>query len=342
MAVKVTNKTKKKDRDVVTFVDLFAGIGGFHLGVKNAAKKTKREAKCVLAVDIDKKAKTTYLNNFEGTPFREDVTDPLVKKFIKRELPKDIDIICGGFPCQPFSLAGKKLGIEDDRGTLFEHIVEILEIARPKAVFLENVRNLKSIKNNDGSSVFEHITDKLKKAGYQIEWDLFKATEFGLPTHRPRIYMVGFRKDILSNPKDFPWPEHAHKSAPTLSEFFKGLDKKWDVKRRGWPNRVGNTIRVGGMGSGFRPKEGGGYRRDKRNWDSYMFFENKNNNKEGIIHELSVTEAKAMMGFPIDYSFGELSRAQSMRQLGNSVAIPVIEAIAEKIIEIIHDRPTHA
>lgn len=320
----------------VTFVDLFAGIGGFHLGIQQAAQKLGADAECVLAVDINEKARATYSQYFKGTPLLGDITDPIVKNSV----PHNVDIICGGFPCQPFSLAGKKMGIQDDRGTLFEHIVEILRKKKPKAVFLENVRNLQTIKNNDGSKTLDVIKEALKRAGYPVEIRQYKATHFGLPTHRPRIYMVGFRHDILSDPQDFYWPERTHDDEPTLELFFKTLSKQWDnltpqIKRRGWPSRVGNTIRVGGAGSGFRD---GNTRRDRRNWDSYMFFENDSDGSHRKKpHTLSVHEAKAMMGFPYNFKFADgLTYNQSMKQLGNSVAVPVIRAIATNIIETIH------
>jgi DNA (cytosine-5)-methyltransferase 1 len=335
----------EKDEKKITFVDLFAGIGGFHLGIAQAAKKLGIDTECVLAVDINPNARATYSGYFKGTPVLNDITDPVVKDSI----PCDVDIICGGFPCQPFSQAGKKMGIEDDRGTLFKHIVEVLERKRPKAVFLENVQNLKNIKNGDGTYTFDVIKKALRDAGYAIhggespnDWTnhrVYRATDFGLPTHRPRIYMVGFRKDILANPQGFVWPNPSHVAAPTLAGYFRSLPKVWDgrVERDGWPDRVGNTLRVGGVGSGFRD---GGRRRDRRNWDSYMLHEDDESRR--YEHRLSVNEAKAMMGFPVGFRFGEgLSDIQAMKQLGNSVAVPVIRAIAESIIRTIHDRQDH-
>lgn len=322
----------KKSIKKITFVDLFSGIGGFHLGIKQAAKNKKLAAECLVAVDINQKARDTYSLNFSGTKLLNDITDPSVKDY----LPDDADIICGGFPCQPFSLAGKKLGTNDDRGTLFHHIVEILKKKRPKAVFLENVRNLQNIKNEDGKFVIDEIKKAIKKAGYVIpEFEnddnlqthkIFKATDFGLPTHRPRIYIVAFRADVF-NGKKFTWPDPTHPEGMRLDSYFKNLDDRWSgkINRHGWPSRVGNTIRVGGAGSGFRD---GNSRRDRRNWDSYMF-------NDGSIHTLSVDEAKAMMGFPPDFKF-VVSDTHAMRQLGNSVAVPVIQAIANNIIETIY------
>ncbi len=333
-------QTEKK----ITFIDLFAGIGGFHLGIKQAAKKLKMDAECLLAIDINEKARRTYEKYFkiEESKLLSDITD----KEVRDRIPENVDIICAGFPCQPFSQVGKKLGIEDGRGTLFEYIAEIIKKKKPKAVFLENVRNLANIRNSDGAKTFDVIKNALKKAGYPIEggklsdnWQnyrIIRATEFGLPTHRPRIYMVAFRKDIVADPRSFMWPERSHYSAPTLAVYFRNLPKKWDthIERDGWPDCVGSTIRVGGVGSGYRD---GGTRRDRRNWDSYMFF--KDNDKRRYEHRLTVNEAKAMMGFPLNFKFADgLSDPQAMKQLGNSVAVPVIKAIAENIIKTIYDR----
>lgn len=332
-------KKENKNSDKITFVDLFAGIGGFHSGIKQAAENLGFDAECVLAVDKDERARVTYNKNFKKTPLREDVTDPAVQESV----PEDVDIVCGGFPCQPFSQAGKKLGIKDDRGTLFEHIAAILEKRQPKVVFLENVRNLKNIKNDDGEPVIDLIKKRLEDAGYLVlAPKVFKATDFGLPTHRPRIYLIGLRKDIFSV-GDFRWPEPTCKKAPTLAGYFQNrgvLDETWNgrVKRNGWPNCVGNTLRVGGIGSGFRTKNGQRVR-DRRNWDSYLFHEGTNKQEE---RGITVDEAKAIMGFPHDFEFGKLSRAQALRQLGNSVAVPVIQAIAESIIKTLHGRSNNA
>lgn len=321
----------------ITFVDLFAGIGGFHLGVKKVAKKLKIHAVCVLAVDIDKRACLTYSQNFKGTKILNDITDPVVKNSV----PEDVDIICAGFPCQPFSVVGKKKGIEDHRGTLFTHIVQILHEKKPKAVFLENVRNLLNIKNGDERKLIDFIKEEMEQAGYPISIQIYKATQFGLPTHRPRVYMVGFRKDIMTKaPGVSWWPKPTHDTGVTLSEFFEKLDENWnstDIKRFGWPNRIGNTLRVGGIESSFKNGE---WRYDRRTWDAYMFFENdKDSSKRKKPHLLTVDEAKAMMGFPYDFDFSEeLSFHQKMRQMGNSVAVPVIEAVALNIIKTLVEK----
>lgn len=345
---------KKGNNRTSTFVDLFAGIGGFHLGVKNAARKVGTLAKCTLAVDIDPKARLTYSINFKDTNVLGDITDPLVRNAI----PNDTDIICAGFPCQPFSVVGKKKGVDDHRGTLFTYIIQILHDKKPKVVFLENVRNLLNIRNGNDGKLIDFIKDELERVGYPISIHTYKASEFGLPTRRDRVYMVGFRKDIMPfAPDDSWWPIPTHNKPVTLSKYFENLSSKWntnDIKRLGWPNRVGRTIRLGGVGSSYKSNEWlkthelspDLYIRvtdnkiwvdDRRTWDSYLFF--GDNTKQGKPHDLTVDEAKAMMGFPSDFKFPEqLSSNKRIEQVGNSVAIPVIEAISKKILETLQNK----
>lgn len=344
----------KKQNNVKLFIDLFAGIGGFHLGVKQAARKIGVSSKCDLAVDIDSKALLTYSKNFKGTKVLQDIKDPHVRNAIVT----DADIICAGFPCQPFSVVGKRKGVDDHRGTLFTYIIQILHDKKPKAVFLENVRNLLNIKNGNNGKLIDFIKDEMKRVGYPISIHTYKASEFGLPTRRDRVYMVGFRKDIMPfAPHDSWWPAPTHEEPVTLSKYFRNLSKKWNtnnIKRLGWPNRVGRTIRLGGVGSAYKSNDWlrkhelspDSYIRindnkiwinDKRTWDSYLFFEN--NLKQGKPHDLTVDEAKAMMGFPSNFKFpDQLSSNQRIKQIGNSVAIPVIEAISKKIMETLENK----
>lgn len=308
-----------KNRRKITFVDLFAGIGGFHLGIKQAAKKLEMNAECKLAIDIDEKARRTYRRHFkiDKSKLLDDVTDSNVKNMI----PNDVDMICAGFPCQPFSLVGKKMGLSDDRGTLFNDIVEIAKIKQPKALFLENVRNLV---RHDNGEILRYMTNRLNQTGYMTDvirgrnWEILKASEFGLPTRRPRFYLVAFRKDI-KKAEYFKFPLPATPKGVTLRDVF----------GRRWPDIIGSTIRVGGRKSPFRKNDDGTWFRDRRNWDTYLVG--------GKPHVLTVEEIKKMMGFPLNFKFGEgLSGPQAMKQLGNSVAVPVIKAIAENIIKTIY------
>ena len=276
------------------FIDLFAGIGGFHIALHNLG------AECVFASEWDKAARKTYEENlskvspklFKSGNFAGDITE-----VDKSSIP-DFDILCGGFPCQPFSQAGHKLGFDDTRGTLFFDIAEILRIKQPKAFFLENVRGL--FKHDNGKT-FEVIKRTLtEELGYSLHYSIVKASEHGLPQHRPRLFMVGFKDP--STPFLFP---EKRELAYTMSDVMKGkVDRE-----------IGFTLRVGG---GSSPIE------DRRNWDGYIV--------DGQLRRISPEEGKKLQGFPDDFVF-PVSRREAMKQLGNSVAIHAIQDWAEELIK---------
>jgi len=187
----------KKNQNKITFIDLFAGIGGFHIAFHNSG------ANCVFASEWDEPARQTYQENFKKISadifnngnFAGDITKVKLK-----DIP-DFDIICGGFPCQPFSQAGFKKGFEDERGNLFFHIAKIIEEKQPKAFFLENVRNLL---NHDDGKTFKIIKKIIEEdLGYSFHYKIVKASDFGLPQHRPRLFMVGFKNKNIK----FEFPE---------------------------------------------------------------------------------------------------------------------------------------
>lgn len=276
------------------FIDLFAGIGGFHLGLHNAG------AKCVFASEWNEHARKTYEHNirkldqslFDEGRFVGDIT-----KVDPSEIP-DFDIVCGGFPCQPFSNAGHKLGFDDPRGNLFFYIAEIIRQKQPKAFFLENVRGL--LKHADGKT-FETIRRILtEELGYSFYWKLVKGTDYGVPQHRPRVYLVGFKDPAI----DFEFPKHIPLQF-TMSDVLGGKCSR----------EVGFTLRCGGRGSALN---------DRRNWDRYLV--------DGLEVQLSSNEAKKMQGLPAEFEF-PVSEAQAMKQLGNSVVVPAIEAVGKAIID---------
>ncbi|MBE0514219.1 DNA cytosine methyltransferase [Sulfurimonas sp.] len=281
------------------FIDLFAGIGGFHIGMSNQG------AQCVFVSEIDNHARATYKENFykevpeifDNDLFNNDITE------IDHSTIPDFDILCGGFPCQPFSQAGYKKGFDDDRGNLFFHIANIIDLKRPKAFFLENVRHL--LKHDDGKT-FDTIKNIIEKElGYSIYFKIVKASDFGLPQHRARIFIVGFKNDTLQS---FKFPEPIPLKM-TMSDI-------WDAE---CSKKVGYTLRVGGRGSSIN---------DRRNWDSYLV--------NGEVKRISSVQGKKMQGFPDDFVF-PVSETQAMKQLGNSVAIPAIEATAESIIKYLEE-----
>jgi len=284
------------------FIDLFAGIGGFHLAFHELGSE------CVFASEIDKSARITYEANFKKLSpelfssgmYNDDIlkiADP------ENQIP-NFDILCAGFPCQPFSQAGFKKGFKedkDDRGNMFFNICSIIESKRPKAFFLENVRHL--LKHDEGrtfSIIQKHLQERL---GYTLDYKIVKASEHGLPQHRPRVFIVGFRKDIEDMPQfEFPSPEPLEM---TMSDVWGGKCNK----------EIGYTLRVGGKGSGIH---------DRRNWDGYLV--------DGVERRLTPSQGIIMMGLPSDFQF-PVSKTQAMKQLGNSVAVNAIRATAANIID---------
>ena len=178
-----------------TFIDLFAGIGGFRIAMQELG------GKCVYSSEFDAQAQRTYLANYGEMPFG-DITKEITKSYI----PNGFDILCGGFPCQAFSLAGKRLGFEDEtRGTLFFEIEDILRRKQPKAFFLENVKGLMIHK---GGQTIKTILEHLDDAGYDVvPPQTVNAMDFGVPQHRERVYIIGFRKDLHIDVSKFAYPE---------------------------------------------------------------------------------------------------------------------------------------
>lgn len=281
------------------FIDLFAGIGGFHLAFHNAG------AQCVFASEWDKSARLTYETNFAKVSpkvfsngnFAGDIT-----QIDKKSIP-DFDILCAGFPCQPFSQAGFKKGFTDIRGTLFFDIVEIIRLKKPKAFFLENVRGLYS---HDSGRTFEIIKRTItEELGYSFHHAIVKASDHGLPQHRPRLFMVGFK-----NPEtEFEFPEK-RKLKFTMSDVMRG-----QVDRD-----IGFTLRVGGKRSPID---------DRRNWDGYIV--------DGEVRRLTPSEGKKMQGFPANFKF-PVSDSEALKQLGNSVAVTAIQDYALEIVESLRNQ----
>ena len=180
------------------FVDLFAGIGGFRLALQNLG------GKCVFTSEWDKYSKQTYKANFGELPFG-DITKPETKSYI----PDNFDVLCAGFPCQAFSIAGRRGGFEDTRGTLFFDVAEIIKKKQPKAIFLENVKGLR---NHDKGKTLSTILNVLREdLNYYVpEPKIINAKEFGVPQNRERIFIVGFRKD--QGIDSFEYPESSNEN----------------------------------------------------------------------------------------------------------------------------------
>jgi len=191
------------------FIDLFAGIGEFRLAFQNL------DGKCVFTSEWDKYSKQTYKPNFGEIPFG-DITKTETKNYI----PDNFDVLCAGFPCQAFSIAGRRGGFEDTRGTLFFDVAEIIKNKKPKAIFLENVKGLR---NHDKGKTLATILNVLREdLNYYVpEPQILNAKEFGVPQNRERIFIVGFRKDLGIT--DFQYPEPTDNNA-VLDDILNNLD----------------------------------------------------------------------------------------------------------------------
>lgn len=317
------------------FIDLFAGIGGFRLALQNLG------GKCVFTSEWDKSAQRTYRANFGEVPFGD-----ITKAEIKAYIPDKFDILCAGFPCQAFSIAGKRGGFEDTRGTLFFDVAEIIKTKQPKAFFLENVKGLR---NHDKGKTLKTILNVLREdLGYYVpEPQIVNAKNFGVPQNRERIYIVGFHPDLKINNFTYPATTDNTKTfadvkegnvVPTkfyLSTQYLQTLKDHKARHKGKGNGFGyeiipddgiaNAIVVGGMGRERNLVI------DDRITDFTPTTKIKGEvNREGI-RKMTPREWARLQGFPDNYLI-PVADASAYKQFGNSVAIPAIQATAREIL----------
>jgi DNA (cytosine-5)-methyltransferase 1 len=320
------------------FIDLFAGVGGFRLAMQNLG------GKCVFTSEWDKDAQKTYRANFGEVPFG-DITKEDTKKYI----PDGFDVLCAGFPCQAFSIAGKRGGFEDTRGTLFFDVAEIIKRKKPKAIFLENVKGLR---NHNGGRTLETILNVLRNdLNYFVpEPQIVNAKNFGVPQHRERIYIVGFRKDQGVKEFEYPKPlkknvkfaDVKEKKVPATKYFLStqyvqtliNHKERHESKGNGFgyaiipDDGIANAIVVGGMGRERNLVY------DHRITDYTPTTHIKGTvNREGI-RKMTPREWARLQGFPDKYVI-PVADASAYKQFGNSVAVPAIQATANKILELI-------
>ena len=269
-----------------TFIDLFSGIGGFHLGCSQSG------GKCVLASDINEVANLTYYENYNIKPQGD------IYKIASSDIPS-FDLLCAGFPCQPFSQVGPKGGLNDDRGLLIFEILRILKDKQPKAFILENVKGLKSI---NGGKVYQLILEELDKAGYNVNSDVLEAKDYGTPQLRKRLFFVGVRKDILVD-FEFPKPKPLKYS---FSEVMQGKTER----------EYSFTIRIGGRRSGIN---------NRFNWDCYIV--------NGEPRYITPEECLMLQGFDRNFKLCG-NESQKYAQVGNSVPVTIVNAIVNELIKL--------
>lgn len=303
---------KKKKTDF-KFIDLFAGIGGTRIAFESAG------GECVFSSEWDEHCQKTYMANFGENPHGD------ITKIDEKEIP-DFDVLVAGFPCQPFSSIGKRQGFKHKtQGTLFYDVARIIEAKKPSAFLLENVKGLTTHNNGDTLKTIIGVLEN--ELGYKVRYRILDASNFGVPQKRERVYIVGFRKDLV---KDASF-EH--------------------------PIGENNNVYI----NQFLEEDADGYCISKHLQENYLFKLDDGRpkliNKKSAVHVktlvasyhkiqrltgtfvedgptgirmFTVNECKAIMGFPKEFVV-PVSRTQMYRQFGNSVAVPVVEAVARSI-----------
>jgi len=297
-------------------IDLFAGIGGIRIGFEQAFKN---DINFVFSSEIDKYARKTYEANFHEIPYGD------ITKIDEKDIPAH-DIVLAGFPCQAFSVAGKKLGFKDTRGTLFFEVARIVRYHKPKVVFLENV---KGFIRHDKGNTFKVVKNTLESLGYKVFAQVLNSRDFGLPQNRERVYIVCF----LEHSINFEFPKPFCHNVKVGDILLSEVDDKYTISDKLWEGhqRRKKEHRAKGNGFGYRLfDENSSYtstlsaRYYKDGSEILIAQENKNPRK------ITPREAARLQGFD-DTFIIPVSDAQSYKQFGNSVSVPVIRAIAKEI-----------
>lgn len=313
-----------------TFIDLFAGMGGFRIAMQ------AQGGKCVFSSEWNKYAQKTYLANFGEMPFGD-----ITKEMTKRYIPKYFDVLCAGFPCQPFSIAGvskkKSLGRETGfkdktQGTLFFDVADIISRHRPKAFFLENVKNLIS---HDKGNTFKVIKGTLEELRYSLHYLVMDGQSY-VPQHRERIMIVGFDRDIFYGEEKFSFPEQT-KAKRTIKEILDpNIEDKYTLSDKLWGYLQNYAEKHRAKGNGF------GYGMVDLNGISRTLSARYYKDGSEILvpqcdgknpRKLSPRECARLMGYPDEYRLNQVSDVQAYRQCGNSVIVPLITAVSEQIVK---------
>ena len=255
---------------------------------------------CVLACDKDQTLHDVYEKNYGIRPVGD------IYDIDPKDIP-EYDILCAGFPCQPFSKAGKHGGFSDERGILFMEIIRLMEVGKPKVVVLENVSALKS---HDGGNTFKTICEEIEQQGYSIDHKILKCSDYGLPQMRKRLFIVCVRNDIKNDVDIFDLKEYEQDM--TMKEY---LGKNFEKKHA-------YTIRCGGAHTPIDKKQ---------NWDGYMV--------DGEVYRLTISDAKKLQGFDDDFYLSEerKDKRHTWRYLGNTIPTKFTEMIGYKVKAILEN-----
>ena len=297
------------------FIDLYAGIGGFRLALESLGNT------CVFSSEWDKYAQITYKENFGDCPHGD------ITKIDEATIPEH-DILCAGFPCQPFSQAGFRKGLNDPRGTAFFDILRIAKYHKPKVLFLENV---KALKGHDKGCTYKSMESSLKELGYMVHSKILNAKDFGLPQNRARLYIIALLDEVV-----FEFPEPTFTQTKVGDILDENVDDKYTISDRLWDGHQRRKEAHKNKGNGFgysifnhestyTSTISARYYKD----GSEILIEQKDKNPRKV----TPREASRLQGFPESYKF-TVSDVQAYKQLGNSVAVPVLCAIAKLIRQL--------
>lgn len=305
-----------------TFIDLFAGIGGIRLAFQ------KQGGTCVFSSEWDKFAQQTYAENFGEVPAGD------IRLIDEKDIPKH-DVLTAGFPCQPFSHAGLKMGFDDTRGTLFFDIARIIRHHKPKLVLLENVKGFLS---HDKGNTFQVVKSILEELGYEVHAKVLNAKDFGVPQNRERIYIVAINRQLTNSlPFSFPKSRTSKKLVGDILE--PRVPDKYTISDRLWAGHQRRLEEHRARGNGF------GYSifSSKSEYTSTISARYYKDGSEILISQrnknprkITPREAARLQGFPESFRI-PVSDAQAYRQFGNSVAVPVVNAIAKQMVILLSD-----
>ncbi len=314
-----------------SFIDLFAGLGGFRLALESLG------ANCVYSNEWDTQAQKVYYENFGVLP------DGDITKVSEDNIPNH-DILCAGFPCQAFSISGKQRGFEDSRGTLFFDVARIVKAKKPKIVFMENVKNFAS---HDNGKTLQVVKTTMEELGYTFYQKVLNAVDYGIPQNRERIYMVCFRKDLGVDDFKFPQGIELQKHVEDFLLHDEELTKNLIINR---PDTYFNntadtkycnkTIRLGTVnkgGQGERIYSTKGVAITFSAYGGGIFAKTGGYLVNGKTRKLHPRECARLMGYPDSYVIST-NKGQAYKQFGNSVVIDVLQFISKNIAEKINER----
>lgn len=313
-----------------SFIDLFAGMGGFRIAMQ------AQGGKCIFSSEWNKYAQRTYLANFGDMPFGD-----ITKEETKSYIPEHFDVLCAGFPCQPFSIAGvskknslgRETGFKDKtQGTLFFDVADIICRHRPKAFYLENVKNLVS---HDKGRTFKVITETLEELDYSIHYEVLDG-KFYVPQHRERIMIVGYDRRVYGGKERFSFPKLGDPRNNIGDILEKDVSSKYTLSDKLWTYLQNYAQKHKEKGNGF------GYSLvDLKGISRTLSARYYKDGSEILIPQgdginprrLTPRECARLMGYPDEYIINAVSEVQAYRQCGNSVVVPLVTAVAEQLVK---------